>query len=75
MRVAGTRKPPSDDGSPGSKRGAERLTIEVIGGISIGYRGEPVRLNSRKARAMLAYLALIDTGNHLGKKVSDRLPT
>lgn len=62
MRVVGTRRPPFDAESPGPKDGAERLTIEVIGGIGISYRGEPVRLNSRKARAMLAYLALIDTG-------------
>lgn len=62
MRVVGTRKPPTDAESPGPETGAERLRIEVIGGIGISYRGEPVKLVSRKARALLAYLALSDAG-------------
>ncbi len=39
------------------------LTISVIGGATFAYGGRDIGLRNRKARAMLAYIALSETGD------------
>ncbi len=47
-----------------------RLVISVIGGVTITWQGRDIGLRSRKARAMLAYLALNDTGEEQRERLA-----
>ena len=38
----------------------ESLTISVLGGLSVAFAGRDIRIKSRKSRAVLGYLALMD---------------
>ena len=38
------------------------LSLSLLGGVSLSFAGQDIRINGRKARAILAYLALSSTG-------------
>lgn len=46
------------------------LTISVLGGASITLNGRDIPLRNRKARAMLAYLAMSDTGEEQRERLA-----
>jgi DNA-binding SARP family transcriptional activator/TolB-like protein len=50
-----------------------RLAITVFGGIGISYGRSEVRLTGRKARALLAYLALSETGRETRERLAGLL--
>ena len=39
-----------------------RLRIDVLGGLAVSFAGQPVELSSRKAKALVAYLACSPNG-------------
>ena len=51
----------------------ERLTIAVIGGLTLEVDGNPVRTQSRKAEVLLACMALSGNGRISRQKVSELL--
>ena len=46
------------------------LQVSVIGGANFFYDGREIRLRNRKARAMLAYLALSETGEEQRERLA-----
>jgi DNA-binding SARP family transcriptional activator/TolB-like protein/Tfp pilus assembly protein PilF len=54
-------------------RAPPRLAITVFGGIGISYNRSEVRLTRRKARALLAYLALSETGRETRERLAGLL--
>ena len=67
-----TLRPPDMDAS--ATRGAADptpvLLVSVIGGAGFTYGGREIRLRNRKARAMLAYLALGETGEESRERLA-----
>ena len=61
----------SEDGSRRSS--AAKLRVGVIGGVHIEFADRPVVLSNRRARAILAYLALSDTGSEQRERLAGLL--
>jgi len=63
--------PPDDiPEAPGPSGAAPLLLVSVLGGASVLFDGREVRLRNRKARAMLAYLALGETGEEQRERLA-----
>src|SRR5437762_3461978 len=52
---------------------APKLAISVFGGIGISFGREELRFPNRKARALLAYLALNETGHERRERLAGLL--
>jgi DNA-binding SARP family transcriptional activator/Tfp pilus assembly protein PilF len=70
MSGVGSSSPPLGAGDGGRASRAPGLVISVLGGIGLSYGGRDLRLANRKARAMLAYLALSDTGTERRERLA-----
>jgi DNA-binding SARP family transcriptional activator len=49
------------------------LSVSLLGGISLNFAGRDIRINGRKARAILAYLALSSTGEEARERLAGLL--
>ncbi len=49
------------------------LSVSLLGGVSLSFAGRDVRVNGRKARAILAYLALSGTGEEARERLAGLL--
>lgn len=58
MPVSGLDREKGVSGLPGQSPGTQRLTISLFGGVTLHYGGRRIALQSRKAEALLGYLAL-----------------
>jgi DNA-binding SARP family transcriptional activator/TolB-like protein len=56
--------------APSNATGRRKLRVSVIGGIHLSWGGREVQLRNRKARALLAYLALGQTGHEQREKLA-----
>src|ERR1700734_1678586 len=62
MIIAETRTSPHRSAGASRQQGAApSLLISVLGGLDLTFAGQKVRLRNRKARALLAYLALSES--------------
>jgi DNA-binding SARP family transcriptional activator/TolB-like protein len=70
-----TLRPPDTDASAtrGTTDPKPVLLVSVIGGAGFTYGGREIRLRNRKARAMLAYLALGETGEESRERLAGML--
>lgn len=59
--MEGTATVPTVEGLAGTPDGAPRLSISLVGQLAMRFRGRPIELRSRKAAAVLGYLALCET--------------
>ena len=63
--------PPDDSAHlPEPSDAAPALLVSVLGGASFLFEGREIRLRNRKARAMLAYLALSETGEEQRERIA-----
>lgn len=63
--------PPVDPGEPPERNNPEpALLVSVVGGASFHYGDNEIRLRNRKARAILAYLALSETGEEQRERIA-----
>ena len=58
---------------PPSNGDAPKLLISIFGGIGISLGRQELRLTNRKARALLAFLALSDTGRERRERLAGLL--
>jgi DNA-binding SARP family transcriptional activator/TolB-like protein len=69
MSGVGSSSSPPGAGGGGANR-APGLVISVLGGIGLSYGGREVRLANRKARALLAYLAMSETASERRERLA-----
>jgi DNA-binding SARP family transcriptional activator len=59
--MEGTASVRTVKGATGTPDGAPRLSISLVGQVAVRFDGRPIRLRTRKAAAVLGYLALCET--------------
>ena len=69
MSGVGSSGSPPGAGGGGASR-APGMVISVLGGIGLVYAGRDVRLPNRKARAIMAYLAMTETASERRERLA-----